>query len=757
MTLTWDDILSASSASCNVTIVCSDGTILSHKIIVATASDFLKRLMRDTDDKGEDITILLPDFNKDEVKNLFSLESLQCAKKDYFSKSDSLQVMIKEEQKEIDKELLVVKADPEDLEQKYLDDCENEADFADLDNVESQYSENNSFNSNMGVSRLRPILPKLHENKIAIPKIQSFDSFPQNLTKGIHSKKVKIPIFKKPTEEIISTEEKRNLYKLALDYVASEDVSVRAAARKFNLNHSTLLKMSKGYELIGRGRKNMYFTTEEEEKIAGKARELVNSGHSLTANMLRHIIENEVSDIVNENPDRRETFETFNRTVSTIFIYNFTKRHDLRKFYQEPNSKPAKALKVHKESAHDNIDTVEDESEEMIEFDAEQLRTEIKELEGELLENPKTPKAIKKNAIIEKKIASKNALIYVKTEGASFRAAAMKFNIAHSTLSKFIRTGKAFSGSGRKTTYFSAEEEEKIAEKARELVNNGQSLTASLMRHIIENGISDIVNENPDRRETFESFKMTSFAFSFSQRHDLRQFFQESNSKSAEALTENKETAHNSIDPEQETVEDEPEEMIEFDAEKLRTEIKELEGELLENPKTPKAIQRNANTIKKIAIKNAIIYVKTEGVSFRAASTKYNIAYSTLSKWIRAGKDLSGRGRQGYLREEEERHIKSRAMEIVDRGENLTHKILQEIIMEEAEVLKINFPERESELDRMHIKSFTFSFAMRHDLRQFYAKDEKERNFECDVCYKRFTYKNAMVLHKKTVHYSFLQ
>ena len=85
MTLTWDDILSASSASCNVTIVCSDGTILSHKIIVATASDFLKRLMRDTDDKGEDITILLPDFNKDEVKNLFSLESLKCVQKDYFS------------------------------------------------------------------------------------------------------------------------------------------------------------------------------------------------------------------------------------------------------------------------------------------------------------------------------------------------------------------------------------------------------------------------------------------------------------------------------------------------------------------------------------------------------------------------------------------------------------------------------------------------------------------------------------------------
>ena len=73
-------------------------------------------------------------------------------------------------------------------------------------------------------------------------------------------------------------------------------------------------------------------------------------------------------------------------------------------------------------------------------------------------------------------------------------------------------------------------------------------------------------------------------------------------------------------------------------------------------------------------------------------------------------------------------------------------------------VILVNFPDRETDLNRVKNNSvFTFNFAKRHDLLKFYPEDEKERNFECDVCFKRFTYKNAMVAHKKRIHYSFLQ
>ena len=116
MSLVWDQYLSASAPSCNITIVCSDGIILSHKIIVASASDFLKRLMKDTDN-GLETTILLLDFHKDQMENLFSIKSLQQRSEDYFGVSTLIKSIVKQEE-QIEQELFEVKADPDCFEQR---------------------------------------------------------------------------------------------------------------------------------------------------------------------------------------------------------------------------------------------------------------------------------------------------------------------------------------------------------------------------------------------------------------------------------------------------------------------------------------------------------------------------------------------------------------------------------------------------------------------------------------------------------------
>ena len=54
--------------------------------------------------------ILLPDFCKDQVQSLFSIESLQRVQTDYFDESRIKQ--------ELYDELLEIKAEPESLEQK---------------------------------------------------------------------------------------------------------------------------------------------------------------------------------------------------------------------------------------------------------------------------------------------------------------------------------------------------------------------------------------------------------------------------------------------------------------------------------------------------------------------------------------------------------------------------------------------------------------------------------------------------------------
>ena len=61
------DMLEECSSLTNVTIVCSDGIIHTHKIVVATASDFIKHLLSDIP-VGDEVTIFLPDNERGKVE-----------------------------------------------------------------------------------------------------------------------------------------------------------------------------------------------------------------------------------------------------------------------------------------------------------------------------------------------------------------------------------------------------------------------------------------------------------------------------------------------------------------------------------------------------------------------------------------------------------------------------------------------------------------------------------------------------------------
>ena len=63
------EIFERCSSMSNVTIVCSDGIIQTHKIIVASASDFIKQLLSEVP-VGDEITLFLPDHRKCRVQEL---------------------------------------------------------------------------------------------------------------------------------------------------------------------------------------------------------------------------------------------------------------------------------------------------------------------------------------------------------------------------------------------------------------------------------------------------------------------------------------------------------------------------------------------------------------------------------------------------------------------------------------------------------------------------------------------------------------
>ena len=57
-------------------------------------------------------------------------------------------------------------------------------------------------------------------------------------------------------------------------------------------------------------------------------------------------------------------------------------------------------------------------------------------------------------------------------------------------------------------------------------------------------------------------------------------------------------------------------------------------------------------------------------------------------------------------------------------------------------------------------KNFVYNFAKRNNLDQIInnkidADREDRRNFECEICYQKFTFKNALVKHRGRAHSAF--
>ena len=65
------NVLEETSSMTNVTIVCTDGIIQTHKIVVASASDFIKQLFNDVP-VGDEITLYLPDHERVGVVDLLN-------------------------------------------------------------------------------------------------------------------------------------------------------------------------------------------------------------------------------------------------------------------------------------------------------------------------------------------------------------------------------------------------------------------------------------------------------------------------------------------------------------------------------------------------------------------------------------------------------------------------------------------------------------------------------------------------------------
>jgi len=207
---------------------------------------------------------------------------------------------------------------------------------------------------------------------------------------------------------------------------------------------------------------------------------------------------------------------------------------------------------------------------------------------------------------------------------------------------------------------------------------------------------------------------------------------------------------------------------IDEDVERVSEEtIKELEKDLIINPSSKRELLLNKTINKKIKYERGIAFFKSgRATSIRHAAKAHGLNDKTLKKLLLNCGSFQGPGSYKKLTrfsKEEEKIIVNRALTLSSSEENsLTFKRLREVIREEAEVVKINQPERSTEMTFTDKSLYTFAYTLAErngilDLCHSHMRRSRDtrRTYECEICYNSFTFKNSLVSHQKKCH-SFL-
>ena len=207
-----------------------------------------------------------------------------------------------------------------------------------------------------------------------------------------------------------------------------------------------------------------------------------------------------------------------------------------------------------------------------------------------------------------------------------------------------------------------------------------------------------------------------------------------------------------------------PDELEQFDR-KTEEKIREYEKDLIENPKTEKQRVANKKIEKKIRYEKALAAFKTGRVkSYRQAGIIYGVNNSTLRKYIIEGTFYKGKGMElSRFTAEEEKIIADRIWKLKEGGSLLTARMVKKILLEEAEIVKVNQPERTEQMtfaSKPKLWSFTLAFTKRHEMDKICdaenRKDREQRRIhECEICYNTFTFQKSLRDHRKKCH-SFL-
>ena len=543
-------------AASNLTVVCSDGVIFSHKLIAASASDFIKILLSDVPPYDE-VTLYLPDFTKCQVELFFEsvFSSGTHTEHDIFIESEEREppvcIQIKKEE-----------GGGPNYEDFSLADHDSDDDDIEEDFVKELLEPSPGYSLEDRVRLIKNLKPN--------------------------------PIYEAEEEEDTrgnEINEKRSKYGKALVNV-----------ERF---HSV-------------GKRSKILTREEELEITEIILSKTNNGKDLTNALLQQILQEELEAIKTMQPHREGVFKVcphpgLNYSFFS-YMYDFARRNGLHKLLKQtqeqgqenkdhisegPQPKDRNAargqfsiedLKEEEQMTIPNPTTENERSgisggpkvmerstaaaggkfsfEDLKEedqmtryfipnpttenersdiygrpkvkerstaaasgqFSIEELKEEEEQLIRDLILHPTTEKEKRDNEKLEKKIKYGKAMMEV-LNGSHIRPAARKFGVAESTLRWSYKHGKKYYGGGNHTKVLTPQEEREISKRMLAISNGGEDLTHSMMRQILREELDVIKVNEPHREEIFRvcpgpvpgKVKQDYF-YNFATRNDLLRF-----------------------------------------------------------------------------------------------------------------------------------------------------------------------------------------------------------------------------------------
>ena len=337
MSLNWKDFFYASDRVTNVKIVCNNGILFTHKIIVASADNFFKDIISNIP-TGDEAILIMPNHEKIQVKNYLQV-------KGSFSNEIAGRKPAKNE------ELRPFQVKNEEMDQLLGSDSEGNSDSPTISNVETIRSDvdlnvdGSDYEDDGDGMKSEAIF---QDESVKKDFVKEFvDSMDENEKQEYHKAIIKYllelerrerminPGSPKETKLLNYTQKQIKYEKAKLDLLNGKFKSYRKAAKYHGLVSTTLCNIFKQKRtFVAASRRGaMAFTYAEEESIIEEYVKRNHGEKTYKRNLLISIILQKIRTIKFSNPDRNfskyVTDEGKFKSNEQQFVWRLAKRFDL--------------------------------------------------------------------------------------------------------------------------------------------------------------------------------------------------------------------------------------------------------------------------------------------------------------------------------------------------------------------------------------------------------------------------------------------